>query len=137
MDSIATIAVTCNVALSTFVMEPIKHWPLETKFLFFILAEKGLFSLRSLICAMLKDQPDDVTRIYDQIDESEKVLTIPPLVASPKAHDFSRVNIGLAAYLSETSDDASDADGKPMESGGRSVQSNSARNVYLKVGREG
>lgn len=96
MDTIALLAVTCNVALSTFFMPPIKDWNTEYKFLFFILAEKALLSLRTLVGALVKDEPDEVTRIYDNLgDAASTVLPHRDLDESPKKHDINLGWLGL------------------------------------------
>jgi len=97
LDTIATLAVTCNVALATFLMPPIKFWNQELKFLFFILAEKGLFSLRALVNSILADEPDDVVRIDDHNSEVEKLLMQRLLDPVDQLGDFRDVDIGLGA----------------------------------------
>mmetsp|Transcript_60035 Transcript_60035/g.127151 ORF Transcript_60035/g.127151 Transcript_60035/m.127151 type:complete len:852 (-) Transcript_60035:56-2611(-) len=124
MGTIATLAVTCNVALSTFFMTPIKHWSTETKFLFFIVAEKALFSLRSFVELVVKDQPDDVTRIYDKYEEAQKILTTHPLGASPKSYDFSHVDIGLEDFGGSSSSSESPRELTSHQGAARRIRSN-------------
>lgn len=102
LDTIATLAVTCNVALATFLQEPIKHWSMPHQLLFFILAEKTLFSLRGIVGAVWTDEPDDVVRIEDFNNTVTNELSSHSLPWSDKIYDYSRVDIGLASAGSDT-----------------------------------
>jgi len=76
LDAIAEVAVACNVALTTFVMPPIASWPLETKLIIFIVVEKTLMLIRSLVRSLVKELPEDVVRIEDHNTKAKRLLRI-------------------------------------------------------------
>lgn len=96
IDSASTLAVTCNVALAVFLMEPLRSLRFRERLIIFIVAEKALLTLKSLVQGLWQDQPDDVRRIADFNRTFERRLELKAEELRPaKVWDYSAVDVTL------------------------------------------
>merc|ERR1711920_596771 len=103
LESASTCAITCNVALAVFLMEPIRSYPPQMKLMIFICADYFLHCVRSLVSGIVSARPEDVRRIDDFNQEfGRQVFYQVTKSDHPNArtdlgevHDYAKVDIGL------------------------------------------
>jgi len=95
LDTVAALAVTCIVALQTFYRPPTSTWSFQSQVIFFIVAEKVMFSIRALVRVAFPSIPADVVRIQDHNEMLSALKFDNDPVLPVGKSDFDSLDIGL------------------------------------------
>jgi len=96
-ETISQCAITINVGLGVFVMDPIASKSFGEKLIYFIVAQNGLSALRAFVGIMIPDEPEDVVRIEDENNLfRQRTLKRPKVeVSKEETQSYEGLDIGL------------------------------------------